>query len=278
MTEKIGIWPERKTTRIFAWMALFALGIFVIIIPLGYYLIAHQNLASTLEAEAEVNADQVSQVISVNPAYWQFLEHRLSQYITNRPEQGQKESRRLLNSSNEIVAESLSELKRPLITKSRSLKDSGVVVGKIEITASLMPMLIKTALLFLFVLPFGLVAFAAICYVPLRQIDRAEKAEQESKEKLQRAYEELRVEIEERKLAEAEREKLIVELREALSEVKQLSSLLPICASCKKIRDDKGYWNQLEQYLHEHSGIVFTHGICPECAKKLYPNINFDGE
>jgi len=61
-----------------------------------------------------------------------------------------------------------------------------------------------------------------------------------------------------------------VEMREALSNVKTLSGMLPICASCKKIRDDKGYWNQIEAYIRDHSEAEFSHGICPECAKKLY--------
>jgi PAS domain S-box-containing protein len=77
--------------------------------------------------------------------------------------------------------------------------------------------------------------------------------------------------IEERKRAAAERERLIGELQEALSKVKLLSGFLPICASCKKIRDDKGYWNQIETYIHEHSEAEFSHGLCPDCARKLYP-------
>jgi PAS domain S-box-containing protein len=77
----------------------------------------------------------------------------------------------------------------------------------------------------------------------------------------------------ERKRAEAEKEKLIIQLQKALSEVKQLSGLLPICASCKKIRDDKGYWNQIETYIRDRSEAEFTHGICPDCFKKLYPDI-----
>jgi len=75
----------------------------------------------------------------------------------------------------------------------------------------------------------------------------------------------------ERKRAEDEREKLIVELQEALAEVRTLTGLLPICASCKKIRDDQGYWNQIEDYISRHSKATFSHGLCPECAKKLYP-------
>jgi len=61
------------------------------------------------------------------------------------------------------------------------------------------------------------------------------------------------------------------ELQGALDEIKTLRGILPICANCKKIRDDQGYWNQIEAYISDHSEAEFSHGICPECAKKLYP-------
>jgi len=77
--------------------------------------------------------------------------------------------------------------------------------------------------------------------------------------------------ITERKRAEEEREKFILELRDALSKIKTLSGMLPICSSCKKIRDDKGYWNQIESYIKHHSEAEFSHSICPECVKILYP-------
>ena len=77
--------------------------------------------------------------------------------------------------------------------------------------------------------------------------------------------------ISERKKNERERERLIMELTEALANVKTLSGLLPICSSCKKIRDDKGYWNRLETYIETRTEADFTHGICPDCARKLYP-------
>jgi PAS domain S-box-containing protein len=73
-----------------------------------------------------------------------------------------------------------------------------------------------------------------------------------------------------RKRIEGERERLIHELQDALTNIKRLRGLLPICASCKKIRDDKGYWNELETYILEHSEAEFTHGFCPDCMKKLY--------
>jgi CheY-like chemotaxis protein len=88
---------------------------------------------------------------------------------------------------------------------------------------------------------------------------------------LSAANETLQAEISQRKKAEEEREKLIRELQQALTAVKTLSGLLPICASCKKIRDDKGYWNQIEVYIRAHSQAEFSHGLCPDCAKRLYP-------
>lgn len=77
--------------------------------------------------------------------------------------------------------------------------------------------------------------------------------------------------ISERKQFENERDQLIRDLQNSLTKVKTLTGLLPICASCKKIRDDKGYWNQIESYIHEHSDATFSHGICPDCTEKLYP-------
>jgi PAS domain S-box-containing protein len=79
--------------------------------------------------------------------------------------------------------------------------------------------------------------------------------------------------ISERKLAEAERERLIAELQTTLAEVKVLKGFIPICASCKQIRDDQGFWAQIESYITRHSDVQFSHGICPDCAKKLYPEL-----
>ena len=64
------------------------------------------------------------------------------------------------------------------------------------------------------------------------------------------------------------------ELEKSLAKVKQLSGLLPICMHCKKIRDEKGYWNQIEAYIHEHSDAEFSHSICKDCAEKYYPDMD----
>lgn len=79
--------------------------------------------------------------------------------------------------------------------------------------------------------------------------------------------------ITEQKEAEAEQERLLAVLRTALAEVKTLSGLLPICSSCKKIRNQAGEWEQMEVYIRDRSGADFSHGICPECAKRLFPDL-----
>ena len=76
--------------------------------------------------------------------------------------------------------------------------------------------------------------------------------------------------ITDRKKAEIERDKLIVDLKKALSDVKALSGLIPVCSNCKKVRDDAGYWNQLETFIEEHSEALFSHSLCPECLEKIY--------
>ena len=77
--------------------------------------------------------------------------------------------------------------------------------------------------------------------------------------------------ITEQKQIESEREGLIKQLQEALSNIKVLRGLLPICANCKKIRDDKGYWHDVDVYIRNHSDADFSHGICPDCMERLYP-------
>ncbi len=77
---------------------------------------------------------------------------------------------------------------------------------------------------------------------------------------------------------ERKRENLIIQLQDALAEVKKLGGLLPICSSCKKVRDDEGYWHQVESYIMKHSEAEFSHSICPECTRELYPQFSRDHE
>jgi hypothetical protein len=64
------------------------------------------------------------------------------------------------------------------------------------------------------------------------------------------------------------------QLEKALRDIKTLTGLIPICANCKKVRNDKGYWQQVETYMHEHAQVDFSHGICPDCIKILYPELH----
>ena len=83
----------------------------------------------------------------------------------------------------------------------------------------------------------------------------------------------LTAEIEEKKKIETEREALLADLQQAMEKVKALSGFLPICASCKKIRDEEGHWRQVEEYISTHSDAKFSHGMCPVCAEKIYPEL-----
>ena len=83
----------------------------------------------------------------------------------------------------------------------------------------------------------------------------------------------IRKELAERRRMQEALETRNRELQEALANVKTLGGLLPICASCKKIRDDKGYWNQIELFIRDRSNAKFSHGICPDCARTLYPTL-----
>jgi PAS domain S-box-containing protein len=76
--------------------------------------------------------------------------------------------------------------------------------------------------------------------------------------------------VTERKRAEQELRESEARYRDALSQIKTLKGLLPVCAACKKIRDDSGYWTQMEAYIRDHSEVEFSHAICPECARRLY--------
>ena len=84
----------------------------------------------------------------------------------------------------------------------------------------------------------------------------------------------LLAEMEERKKAETDREKLLIELQQAMEKVKVLSGFLPICSSCKKVRDEQGQWRQVEEFISSYSDTKFSHGMCPVCTEKIYPEIH----
>lgn len=90
---------------------------------------------------------------------------------------------------------------------------------------------------------------------------------------LDMANQKLGREIDAREKTENEKEALIADLTRALEEIKHLKGIIPICMHCKNIRDDQGYWSRIEKYIQEHSEAEFSHSICPNCMKKLYPDV-----
>jgi len=85
-----------------------------------------------------------------------------------------------------------------------------------------------------------------------------------------RRHRELIEQVRRRERAEAEEARLLPELENALADVSRLKKLLPLCSSCKRVRDDKGYWSQVEEYVEIHFRARFDDGLCPECARKIY--------
>ncbi|MCL4234467.1 MAG: hypothetical protein KJ042_08115 [Deltaproteobacteria bacterium] len=122
--------------------------------------------------------------------------------------------------------------------------------------------------------------YAAYTSLALVAIHRFQRVHRQNHDQLAAANEALRVEVEARTReveartrAEAEKEIIIANLNAALADVKQLRGLLPICASCKKVRNDDGYWQGIDLYLRDHADVELTHGICPDCMASLYPDV-----
>ena len=84
------------------------------------------------------------------------------------------------------------------------------------------------------------------------------------------------VDITRRKHLEQEQKNLIQKLQDALEKIKTLRGLIPICAACMKIRDDRGFWHRVDEYISQHAEVKFSHGICPDCMKKLYPEVHME--
>ena len=238
--------------KVIIWLTGIIITSVAITIPLGYFYISYNHLQGHLEAEAENTANIITQIISANPQYWEFEQVRLKEYLSHRPQLGYKEIRRLVNAKNKIVAESADAVTSPVLTSSFAVRDAGMVVGKIEISTSLMPLMKQSGLLLLLTLSFGFGLFLAFYFVPIQTLRNEEK---------------LRLQ------AEAEKNEVIAELTEAVSKIKTLSGMLPICASCKKIRDDTGYWEEVASYITKHTEVLFSHGLCPKCEKKTYQDL-----
>lgn len=230
------------------WIAGVAAVVMTLLLPLGYFTSSYQYLSGSLEAEAEMTSHIITDVINANPELWQYEQLRLEELLAQRMRDNHKEARRVFDRQDKLVAESVTALKPPLITRRLDLLDAGVSVGKLEIRTSLYPLLLRSGLVALLGLSCGVGIFIILSVLPLRAVDQAEKSLRESEGKLTDK---------------------VAQLEAALVKVKQLEGIIPICMYCKKIRGDKESWQQLEGYITEHSEAHFSHGICPDCFKKV---------
>ncbi|MFA7404549.1 MAG: hypothetical protein WC007_11165 [Pelobacteraceae bacterium] len=239
---------KHKITSTTSWIAGLVAVAVALLLPLGYFTVSYQYLAGSLEAEAEMTSSLVTGLINSNPELWQYEQIRLEDLLAERMRDNHRETRRILDRQNRVIAESVTPMKPPLLTRRFDLRDAGVPVGTLDICTSLFPLLLHSGFVALLGLTCGAVIFVTLRVLPLRAVNQAEKS-----------------------LHENERELTIkvAELEDALTKVKQLEGIIPICMYCKKIRDDKESWQQLEGYISEHSEAHFSHGICPECYEKV---------
>ena len=181
-----------------------------------------------------------------------------------------------------LALENQDALIRKVCALADSIRDNGLALTRLNVAQEIEPkkLALESArfvqLIILVVTVIPVILAFILGYVANRKANELEESRSNLaglNNELAISNERLEDEILEHKKTEEEKHNLIIDLQKALSEVKKLSGFLPICASCKKIRDDQGYWSQIEEYISEHSEAQFSHGICPDCIRKLYPEI-----
>ncbi len=158
----------------------------VILPPSIYLLLSYERVAGSLEAEAEINSRSVAGIIGTNPDLWEYEHIRLSEYLSRRPQKGDAEQRRVIDQRGAVVAESIDPLPTPWMTRSVPLFDAGTPVGRIEISRSMRPLLVRSSLVALALLCLSLVSFRTLRTLPLRAIRRSEDALRRERDAAQR--------------------------------------------------------------------------------------------
>jgi two-component system cell cycle sensor histidine kinase/response regulator CckA len=183
---------RQNFARIITYLSAAIILLLVITPPLVYFCISYQHMMGSIETEGRISAITIMKTISQDPEAWEFDKKRLGDVFLSYPRKGYDEKWRTLNAKNEVITESASEVKKPFITRSFDLMDAGVVVGRIEISRSIRPLFIKAATVTLFMLPLGAGAFLALFYLPIRTLNRADKALIKSKQMLEKTFASLR--------------------------------------------------------------------------------------
>ena len=151
--------------------------------PLGYFIIAYENQAAVLRTEVQAEAADASQLISANPDYWKFEQHRLEEFLSERPFGERDEIRRIIDVNRTVIAVSADAIESPLMTRSYDLYDSGAIVARMEISRSLRPVIIRTLVLLVLGLVLGTGMFVVLRVFPLKALSQALQSLQESEGK-----------------------------------------------------------------------------------------------
>ncbi len=170
------------TTRIITWLVAVVIGLGGLLGPAGYFLLSYQYFAGGLEAEAEINSRIITEIINSNPAMWQYETVRLQEYLQRRPRTQYPESRRLFDVQGSLIVESVDKLDAPTMSRSLELYDSGTPVGRIEISRSVRPLVAKSVWLLVLMTAAGSGVFLVLRVLPIRMIQRSEKALRDSEE------------------------------------------------------------------------------------------------
>ncbi len=178
-----------RSARLASWLALLTLSFIAIAVSAGYFLTVHSVLSGSVSTEAEINARLITAIINSNPAMWEFEGYRMEAVLSSRGKGKDPEARRVYNLKNERIAESVDPLSPPLLTRSAELYDSGAVVGHIEISRSIKPILARTMLLAISALALACAAYVVLRAFPIRVIAEKEIELQKSEEKYRRLVE-----------------------------------------------------------------------------------------
>ncbi len=157
-----------------------------LILPFGYFIISYEYLKGIMETEAEINSEVVSRLISTNPELWRFETIRIEELLARRPRSGAAETRRIFDTKNILVAESVTILQFPQIKASHDVMDSGEPVGRIEISRSLLPILLQSGILAIVGLAFGLLLYR---WLPFQTVIKAGKQLQDANDFLKKVME-----------------------------------------------------------------------------------------
>jgi diguanylate cyclase (GGDEF)-like protein/PAS domain S-box-containing protein len=176
---------SRTTTTIALVLAI----IVTIFIPAGYFGLQYQNLMGRLDVEVEINSSQVSKLISDNPELWRYESLRLDELLSRRPIRGEGEIRRIYDLQKNEIASNGPQLPAPTVSHSDNIVDAGMVVAQLEIVTTLQPILLKTALVSLWALLFGILLYTAIRFLPMKALLKAEKSLNEANEFLAKIME-----------------------------------------------------------------------------------------